>query len=81
MSIAMQSGSDDELRGYLREQSIAFPVINDESGELSRQFGVTAVPAFFILNRHGEITHVTRGITSSWGIRARLWLADILDGQ
>jgi hypothetical protein len=31
------------------------------------------VPADFIINRYGDVQFVEVGVTSSWGLRARLW--------
>lgn len=75
ISVAMQSGSAQEVSDYLRRQGVHYPVINDPDGILSRRYGVSGVPASFILDPQGEVKFVTRGYTSSWGLRARLWLA------
>ncbi len=77
MTIAMQSGDRDELNRYMKEEGLEMPVVVDELGELSRQYGVQAVPAIFILDRSGQIRFSTMGYTTSWGIRLRLWLAGL----
>ncbi len=75
MTIAMQSGSNEEIQAFLEEHQLTFAVINDDDGELSRQYGVSGVPASFIIASNGEIVSVERGYTTEWGLRARLWLA------
>lgn len=75
-AIAMQSGDLDNVRAYVREAGLEFPVINDLSGEVSASYGVHGVPASFILDRDGQIRFSTRGYASSVGLLARLWLAD-----
>lgn len=75
ISVAMQSGSGDEVLAYLQQQGVDYPVVNDPDGLLSSRYGVKGVPASFILDRNGEVRFVTRGYTSSIGLRARLWLA------
>ncbi|MCW9088305.1 MAG: protein disulfide oxidoreductase [Gammaproteobacteria bacterium] len=78
ISVAMQSGSEQEILDYLREQGVDYPVVSDPEGRLSRRYGVSGVPASFILDGEGEVRFVTRGYTSSWGLRIRLWLAGTL---
>ena len=75
LTVAMNSGSDKEIADYLQENNLSFPVINDNNGELARRFGVSGVPASFIINPDGEITYTEVGYTTSWGLRLRLWLA------
>ena len=75
ITVAMQSGSPDEVRDYLKQQDVAYPVVNDEVSWLSSQYGVKAVPASFILDSEGRVRFSTRGYTSGWGLRVRLWLA------
>lgn len=75
ISVAMQSGTPDEVRAYLQEKGVDYPVVNDERAWLAAQYGVKAVPASFILDSEGKVRFVTRGYTSGWGLRARLWLA------
>lgn len=75
VTIAMQSGTDDEVRQFLRDNNLSFSVINDPDGQLSSQFGIRGVPASFVINRKGEIAYSEVGYTSEWGLRFRLWLA------
>ena len=76
ITIAMQSGSDQEIEAYLKERGLSFPVINDQMSEWVRQYGVSGVPASFIVNSKGEIVSKERGYSTEWGLRARLWFAD-----
>lgn len=77
ITVAMQSGSAAEVASYLRRQGLTLPVVVDEQGELARVYGVTGVPASFVLDRTGAVRFVTRGYTSGWGLRLRLWLAGL----
>ena len=47
----------------------------DEDGKLATQFGVHGVPTSYILDAKGKIRFREVGLTSSWGLRLRLWLA------
>lgn len=75
LTVALQSGSDAEVRAYLREQGLHWDTLNDPDGVLAARFGVRGVPATFIVGPAGEIRFRERGYTTGWGLRARLWLA------
>ncbi len=78
ISMAMQSGSAEEVAAYLHQQGVDYPVVNDPDGLLARRYGVSGVPATFILDTGGRVRFVTRGYTSSVGLRIRLWLAELI---
>jgi peroxiredoxin len=73
ITIAMQSGKPEEVARYMREQEIAFPVLNDADGNISASWGVHAVPASFIISPDGQIKFVEVGYTTGLGLRLRLW--------
>lgn len=72
ISVALQSGSADEVRQYLHDKELTFPTINDNSGILSSQWGVRVTPTIAIIDSQREIAWVTSGITTEAGLRARL---------
>ncbi len=73
-TIALQSGSADEVRAYLAQNQLNhLTVINDPDGQIARQFGVGVTPTLFFLGPDGRIAMAETGITSPWGIRLRLW--------
>ncbi|MDH4215509.1 MAG: redoxin domain-containing protein [Gallionella sp.] len=78
ITVAMQSGSRDEVAKYLREQGLSFPVVNDPDGRVAAAWGVHAVPASFIVDTDGRIRFVEIGYTTGVGLRLRLWLAGIM---
>jgi thiol-disulfide isomerase/thioredoxin len=75
VSIALSSGTDNEIENYMREHSYQFKVVNDDSGDISESWGVVVTPSIFIVNQEGKISYTSTGITSLWGMRLRLWLA------
>ena len=77
ITIAMQSGSQDAVVNFMKEQGLNFPVLNDANGSLSKSWGVHAVPASFIISSDGKIRFVEVGYTTSIGLRLRLWLAEL----
>jgi len=77
ITVAMQSGSTEEVSRHMRELGIDFPVVNDSDGSISSAWGVHAVPASFIIAPDGKISFVEVGYTTGIGLRLRLWLAGI----
>lgn len=75
VSVALSSGSDKAIQTYQTERDYRFATINDNSGQISQQWGVAVTPSIFYLNTEGEITAVSTGMTSLWGMRFRLWLS------
>lgn len=77
INVATQSGDDQTLLDYAEQHNMnpRF-IINDSDGSLFKQYGARAVPADFIVNAQGEIAFIEVGLSSSWGLRARLWWAN-----
>lgn len=76
VSVALSSGSDEEIRRYAQENDMQFPIISDPDGSISKQFGVFAVPSNLFINRKLEIQYTDRGLISPIGLRARYWMLD-----
>lgn len=76
-SVALSSGSDHDIELYMIKNGYQFPVINDDSGQISESWGVAVTPSIFVINQKGEISHTSTGMTSLWGMRLRLWLASL----
>lgn len=75
ISIASWSEGEAEVKAYMRNNQLTFPVMLDNSGKLAQTFGVKGVPASFILDPNGEITFVESGYSTELGLRLRLWLS------
>ena len=76
ITVATTSGSEEEVKAYLAQKNIRLPVMMDDSGDLGRHWDVTGVPAIFIVDSKGQITHRSLGYASELGLRARLALTD-----
>ena len=74
ISVALSSGSDKDILNYQQEHGYTFKTINDDNGQISQQWGVEVTPSFFIINKEGEITSTSTGMTSLWGMKFRLIL-------
>ncbi|MFT7410097.1 MAG: thiol-disulfide isomerase/thioredoxin [Oleispira sp.] len=75
VSVALSSGSDEEIDSYLKEHHYRFETLNDDNGQISNVWGVAVTPSLFIVDTQGEIRFITTGMTSLWGMKLRLWLA------
>ena len=75
ISVAMQSGSKQEVLDHLRRNGVTFPVINDPDAVQAQRWQVRAVPTSFIIDRAGGIRFIEVGYTTEIGLRLRLWLA------
>jgi hypothetical protein len=49
----------------------------DEDGKLAEQYGIHGVPTSYVLDGEGNIRFREVGLTSGWGLRLRLWLAEV----
>ena len=80
LSVAFQSGDKEAVSQHMKERNIeSWAVIPDEDGRLAEIFGVNAVPASYIIDGKGMIKVKEVGITTTWGLRTRLWYAQNID--
>jgi len=80
LSVAFQSGDKESVSQHMKERSIeSWKVVPDQDGRLAELFGVKAVPASYVIDGKGEIRVKEVGVTTTWGLRARLWYAKNFD--
>jgi peroxiredoxin len=77
ITVAMNSGADMEVKAFIEEKNLGFPVLVDNEGAIASRFGVTGVPTSFIIGPDGDITFTEVGYTTEWGLRFRLWLTEL----
>ena len=75
LGVALKSGSDSEVNQYLAENQYRFATINDPTGVFSKSWDIQATPTILII-KNGKIINHTTGLTSYWGLKVRLWLAE-----
>ncbi len=75
LTVASNSGEAAEIRKYLTDNGLSFPVLMDESGIKGVEWGVRGVPSSFIVDANGQIRHAAVGYTTELGLRFRMWLA------
>lgn len=73
LTVAMDDLTEAEMRRWLSEQGIAYPVVLDTDGSLSGLYGVQGVPTSIIIDPSGDIGFVEVGYTTEIGLRLRLW--------
>ncbi len=78
LTVAMQSGDAPAVRAHLAQRTLDWPAVVDFDGALTRSFGLNAVPGFVIIAPDGTIRSASVGLSSSWGLRLRLWWAETM---
>ena len=74
LTIAVNSGSNDELKSYMKEKDLSFKVINDLDSKWAKKFKVEAFPTTFIYNSKSKLKFTEVGYTTTVGLFARLEL-------
>jgi len=74
ITIAVNSGSNEELQKFMKDREYTDTVINDNSGKLAKKFGVQAYPTTFIYDGSGKLQFSEVGYSTRMGIRARVAL-------
>lgn len=72
MSIAMDSGSANDVLQHMKEQGRHFPVLLDNG--FADTYGVSVVPTTFIIGPAGKIRFTEVGYSTTIGLRLRLWV-------
>ena len=75
LSVAMQSGDAARVRAALHKRRLNWPTVVDPQGQIARRYGLSAVPAFIVVDAQGNIRFAELGYTSEAGMRLRLWWA------
>lgn len=74
ITIAVNSGSDDVLKAYMKEHDLDYPVINDAQGVLAKKFDIGVYPTTLLYNGKGELKFSEVGYSTTLGLQARLEL-------
>jgi thiol-disulfide isomerase/thioredoxin len=72
ITIAVNSGSDYEIKKYLDEHGLSYRVVNDKDGILSKKFKIAGYPTTFIYDKHQKLVFKEVGYTSTLGLWLRL---------
>jgi len=75
ITIAVKSGTTQEIQTYLNERGFDFKFINDKDAVLAQKFGVNIYPTTIIYNQYREVVFSDIGYTSTFGLYLRMWWA------
>ncbi|ADG93859.1 alkyl hydroperoxide reductase/ Thiol specific antioxidant/ Mal allergen [Arcobacter nitrofigilis DSM 7299] len=75
ITIAVQSGSKEEIQKYLKDNKLTFKVVNDEDGLYSQKFNIKGFPTTFIYNKDKKLRFSEVGYTSTIGLYIRMLLS------
>ena len=77
LTIAVKSGSNDDIQTWLQENNYTFKVINDSNANLASHFNVSVFPTTLIYDKNKKLVFSDVGYTSTWGLFLRMWWASL----
>ena len=78
VAVAVNSGSDADLRAFMQTHHLDFPVVNDADGAIAQRFGVDTFPTTFLYNDKGSLVFTDVGYTSRPSLLFKLWIGKLL---
>ncbi len=76
LTIAVNSGSKKDIKQWLVQKGVAYPVLNDANGEWAKRFKVSIYPTTFIYDSKGKLKFTETGYSTTAGLLARMKLAE-----
>ena len=76
LGVAVHSGSDTEIRSYMKEHQLQFPTVTGSDYQLAANWKIAVTPTI-ILIKNGKMIHHTSGLSRYWGLRSRIWLMNL----
>jgi len=73
ITIALKSGNSSQVEGFLKSEGYDFKTINDPNGVISQQWGVQVTPSMAFIKPGGEISFLSSGLSTYWGMALKLW--------
>ena len=77
ITIAVNSGSNREIKEYLGENGFTFNVVNDKESIYASKFNIAAYPTTFIYDKNRDLVFSEVGYTSTIGLYLRMWWAGL----
>ena len=77
LTVASRSGDAAQVARFMVQRQLPWVASLDPKGEVSKAYGLGAVPAWVVLDANGHIRSVATGYTTELGMRARLWWASV----
>ena len=76
LTIANNSGSNEQIKQFLHKKGVAYPVFNDQNASWSRDFNLKAYPTTLIYDSNGKLKYTDVGYTTTAGLLARMKMAE-----
>ncbi len=76
IGVGVNSGSDNDILAFLKEQHLSLQTINDESGEIASKFNIGTYPTTLIYDKEGNLKFTEVGYITTAGLKARLKLIE-----
>ena len=76
LTIAVNSGSNENIKAWMREKAVTYPVLNDAGGRWATAFKVSIYPTIFIYDSKGQLKFTETGYSTTAGLLARMKLAE-----
>jgi peroxiredoxin len=74
ITIAVNSGSDEDINKFLKEHQLSYRVISDKDAHLAKKFNIEVYPTTLIYDKNGELRFTEVGYSTTLGLQARLEL-------
>ena len=74
ITIAVQSGTKEDIEEYLDANKLSFKVVNDEDGFYSQEFNIKAFPTTLIYGKDKNLKFSEVGYTTTLGLYLRMLL-------
>lgn len=76
ITIAVQSGNNEEIENYLDDHELSFRVVNDEDGFYSQKFNIKGFPTTLIYDKNKKLRFSEVGYTTTAGLYSRMLLTE-----
>lgn len=77
ITIAAQSGTNEDIKKYMKENNVDFKVVNDKDGYYSKKFNIEVFPTTLIYNDKKVLKFSEVGYTSTLGLYLRVWYSKL----
>ncbi len=65
VGVDTDSADQGDPREFARDNGLSYPIVHDESGAVSRAYGVEGLPTLVVVSRAGKVLAVRTGVTDA----------------
>lgn len=77
ITVAVESGDDNVIKRFMKENNLSFKTANDPYRTLAEQFNIKGYPTTLIYDKKGKLVFSEVGYTSTLGLKLRLFWASL----